>query len=61
MIKDRVVEIGTQRTGKLVRDNESPLVRWDDNGETTRVSWSRVMMADGSPKLTDREEPPELE
>jgi hypothetical protein len=35
--------------GRLIRDNESPLVRWEDTGKTTKEDWADLVRLDGQP------------
>ncbi len=35
--------------GRLIRDNESPLVRWEDSGKLTKEDWADLVRLDGEP------------
>lgn len=44
--------------GTVIRDNEKPIVRWDDTGKQTIESWEELVRLDGEPTLDDFELPP---
>ena len=41
--------------GTVIRDNEKPIVRWDDTGRQTIEDWANLIRLDGQPALNEIE------
>ncbi len=42
-MKMRVKHAVTGRTGTVIRDNDNPIVQWDDDGTRTAEKWSDLI------------------
>lgn len=43
------------RYGVVIRDNEKPIVRWQQTGKETIEEWQDLIRLDGQPSLNDVE------
>lgn len=57
MTESRVEQREYGLLGTVIRDNEKPIVRWDDTGKQTIEKWEDLVRLDGEPTLHDFETP----